>query len=127
MTPLEKHIADAEGRACDYRDFDCFAWVARWAGFADRLPTYSGRFGALRAMRRHFGAYRIAQVADQFLPRIPVHEATRGDLLAIADAPLDAFGICIGRHGVYLAPNGQTAIVANKRASFAWRVDECPL
>lgn len=124
---LHEAIESARGRSFQWGSHDCAIWAfdtaASLAGSVSGADHWRGKYktalGAERAIRklgwpRHYDMG--AAIYGAPLPTVLL--AQRGDLLL---GPEDAFGICVGAQGAYLAPEG-VVLIPLEKADFAWRI-----
>lgn len=121
---LHAAIADTAPFAWGSRDCATWAFDVRCAltgidSAAEWRGRYSTARGAARMLRR-LGVVSVEGLACRIMgPPIPPQTAQRGDLVLAGDE--DALGVCIGPHGLFLAPLGATLRpLSSCRA--AWRV-----
>lgn len=121
---LHAAIADAAPFAWGTRD--CATWafdIRRALTDIDAAAEWRGRYrsarGAARMLRR-LGVTSVEALAGKIMgPPLSPRLAQRGDLVLSGED--DALGVCIGAHGLFLAPQGVTRRpILTCRA--AWRV-----
>jgi hypothetical protein len=88
-------IKEAESWQFAYGSTDCCAFVAHvlkaitGIDYMCRFPAYDSEFGAARIFAKHGG---YAGIMDSVFKRIPVLQASRGDVVLVGDE----VGICVG-------------------------------
>lgn len=117
LDPLEQYLAVNQGREFRFGQWDCLHFaVIGWAGV--HMPVYAGEREALRVMAR-LGARRLMDMVDRAMQA--TDRPKRGDVVAIASAPFDAMGICLGREAVFLHHDAYR-IVSMRKTARAWSV-----
>ena len=88
-------IEEAEAWEFAYGSADCCVFVAHvlraitGIDYLSRFPAYDSKLGAARIFAR-YGGY--AGIMDSALKRIPVAQASRGDVVLVGEE----VGICVG-------------------------------
>ena len=128
----ERHLASALATArsmpFDWGHHDCATWVfelrTELTGGPDTATRWRGRYstcyGAAIIMRR-LGWSSLEEMGRDLLgePLSTPLLAQRGDILLGGEPP--AFGICAGRSGAFLTPEGLTEVPLSA-CHLAWRI-----
>lgn len=124
MDALEKYFQRWDSVTVDYDSADCAQFAAGWAGVT--LPGWKSEREAIKTVVRAYGLRRVADcVSAELGEPIDVHNAKRGDVVALDTPPLDTLGICIGREAVFIG-DGVLERRPLRKCFRAWRVPACP-
>lgn len=114
---LFNEIEAAQSRAFQWGVYDCsiftFSTVSLILGVPDISERWSGQYksarGSIKTMRA-LGWKNLRSMADDILGQRygNMSNIGRGDVVLGGEKPNPAFGLCVGDHSVFLAPDGIT-------------------
>lgn len=126
---LHEVIAKAKKEAFAWGTHDCALFACNCAHAmtgidyaANFRGKYKTRKGALTALVRIEGVKTLPELADKYLgERIALVNTQRGDVVLLTADSVEALGVVVGKHAVFLAPDGiQTLLL--EECICAWRV-----
>lgn len=130
MTDLGAFLAEARHRPWGWREHDCTAFPARWAGFADALPEYASEAAAEAMLHTSGGLVQLWERAIAACPgRVAEVEASdrqAGDvgiieMIAPDLTSVECGAIWTGRRWAFAPSKGGVAAIAGAACLKVWR------
>jgi hypothetical protein len=130
MSDLSAYLAAARTKPWGWREHDCTAFPAIWAGFADELPDYSNEDEAEAMLHAAGGLVPLWDDAVSCEPRkaepVATHSVEPGDvgvieLLGPDMTAVEVGAIWTGQRWAFVPMAGGLAAISSATVLKAWR------
>lgn len=122
---LREHIKSHQGKSFAWGENDCSLFVARWVDLvteSNHVSEWEGLYnteqGAQSVMESK-GFLFTSDITDEYLKRIPLQMAKRGDIVMIEGGCL---GVCDGRRSYFFVEEKGLIPLLTSKCLLAWEV-----